>query len=277
MPRNIKQKRQFHFLYSSLTVRLKLRCTSSPIGSHFLQKVDINCPSSAWESHCFHLKLKQGCVFHHPLAKARNVAVRNVTAVITSRESTTCTPAPPRDVWALSNPAIRSHTHTLTSLFAILFLSLSNSHTLFSKPICPWGAYAMQRSNTNFTACARYNLIFCAREMEEWAKKKKSPHKQTTQVFVTTARWKFPHHALSIWFDFIEGAAVQILNPCMPHLFFFYIGYSHKKKQTHRRWLDLPLQRFSECNHLRIQTARLPAEEQHFHFFPLCKWDACYE
>lgn len=175
MPRNMKQKRQFHFLYSSLTVRLKLRCTSSPIGSHFLQKGDINCPSSAWESHCFHVKLKQGCVFHHPLAKARNVAVRNVTAVNTSRESTTCTPAPPRDVWALSNPAIRSHTHTLTSLFAILFLSLSNSHTLFSKPICPWGAYAMQRSNTNFTACARYNLIFCAGEMEEWAKKRKAP------------------------------------------------------------------------------------------------------
>lgn len=135
MPRNMKQKRQFHFLYSSLTVRLKLRCTSSPIGSHFLQKGDINCPSSAWESHCFHVKLKQGCVFHHPLAKARNVAVRNVTAVITSRESTTCTPAPPRDVWALSNPAIRSHTHTLThSPLSLLFYS---SRSLTRTPFSP--------------------------------------------------------------------------------------------------------------------------------------------
>lgn len=90
----------------------------------------------------------------------------------------------------------------------------------------------MQWSNTNFTACAWYNLIFSAGEMEEWAKKREKPHKQTTQVFVTTAWWKFPHHALSTWFDFIEGAAVQILNLCMPHLFFFYISYSQKKTET---------------------------------------------
>lgn len=72
--------------------------------------------------------------------------------------------------------------HTLTSLFAILFLSLCNSHTLFSEPICPWGAYAMQRSNTNFTACARYNLIFCDGEMEEWAKKEKPPQTNNSSL-----------------------------------------------------------------------------------------------
>lgn len=80
-----------------------------------------------------------------------------------------CSPPPPKDVWALSNSAIRSHSPL--SLFLLLFsLSPSRLHTLFSETMCPWGAYAMQRSNTNFTACARYNLIFSAGEMEEWAK-----------------------------------------------------------------------------------------------------------
>lgn len=230
MPRNIKQKRQFHFLYSSLTVRLKLRCTSSPIDSYFLQKGHINCPSSAWESHCFHLKLKQGCVFIiHSLKQEMWLWEMWLQLLQAGSQQH----APQHRPGMFGHWVTQPSAHTLTSLFAILFLSLSNSHTLFSKPICPWGAYAMQRSNTNFTACARYNLIFCAGEMEEWAKKKekKSPHKQTTQVFVTTARWKFPHHVLSIWFDFIEGAAVQILNLCMPHLFFFYIVYSQKKKK----------------------------------------------
>lgn len=153
-------------------------------------------------------------------------------------------------------------THLSLSFCSYFFLSPSRLHTLFSETMCPWGAYAMQRSNTNFTACARYNLIFSAGEMEEWAKK--TPHKQTTQVFLTTARWKFPPHPLSIWFDFIEGVAAQTLNLCTLHLFFFCIGYSQKKTQKHRCWLDLPLQRFLKSNHFRIQMARLQQRSRNF-------------
>lgn len=89
---------------------------------------------------------------------------------------------------------------------------------------------------------------------------KKKPHKQTTQVFLTTARWKFPPRTLSLWLDFIEGAAGQILNLWTLHLFFFCIGYS-QKKQNHKCWLALPLQRFLESNHSDCLTS---AEEQEF-------------
>lgn len=63
---------------------------------------------------------------HHPPTKAWNVAVRNVTAVITSIESTMCTPLLPRDVWTLSNS-------TICSLSLSLFF-LSHSHNLSSRP-----------------------------------------------------------------------------------------------------------------------------------------------
>lgn len=134
-----------------------------------------------------------------------------------------------------------AHTHLSLSFYSYFLLLPSRLHTLFSEPMCPWGAYAMQRSNTNFTACARYNLIFSAGEMEERAKIKKTPpHKQTTQVFLTTARWKFPSHTLSIWFDFIEGVVAQILNLCSLHLFFFCIGDTRgkkKKRSTDADWI----------------------------------------
>lgn len=67
-------------------------------------------------------------VAHHPPTKAWNVAVRNVTAVITSKESTMCTPPLPRDVWTLSNSTI--------CFLAQYFLSLPlfHTHTLSSRP-----------------------------------------------------------------------------------------------------------------------------------------------
>lgn len=86
-------------------------------------------------------------IVHHPPTKAWNVSVRNMTAVITREESTMCTPLLPRDVWTLSNSAICSLSP---------FLSLTHP---FFKTISPWGAYATQRSNTNFTASAQYNPI----------------------------------------------------------------------------------------------------------------------
>ena len=45
-------------------------------------------------------------ILHHQATKAWNVAVRNVTALITSKESTMCTPLLPWDVWTLSNSTI---------------------------------------------------------------------------------------------------------------------------------------------------------------------------
>lgn len=190
--------------------------------------------------------------------------MRNVTAVITSRESTMCTPAPPRDVWALSNSAIRSHTHLSFSFCSYFFLSPSHSYTIFSKTICPWGAYAMQWSNTNFTACARYNLIFSAGEMEEWAKKKeKSPTNKQLKSLWQLLDGNFPITLFPL--DLILSK-VQLckysISAC--RTCFSFISATVRKKQKQRRWLDLPLQRFLECNHFRIQTARLPAEEQDF-------------
>lgn len=126
----------------------------------------------------------------------------------------------------------------------------------------------MQRSNTNFTACARYNLIFCAGEMEEWAKKRKPPTNKQLKSLWQLLDGNFPITLFP--FDSILSK-VQLckysISACRT-CFSFISATVRKKKQTHRRWLDLPLQRFSECNHLRIQTARLPAEEQHFYFPP---------
>lgn len=67
-------------------------------------------------------------------------------------------PSPaPKDVWTLTN----SH---------LLHSSTPPSHPFF-KTICPWGAYATQRSNTNSTACAQNNPICSTGATEEWAKR----------------------------------------------------------------------------------------------------------
>lgn len=97
------------------------------------------------------------------------------------------------------------HTHSPPSLSFCSYFSLSPSHlyTLFSKTICPWGAYAMQWSNTNFTACARYNLIFSAGEMEEWAKKREKPPQTNNS-------------------SLCDNCLMEISPSCSFHLIWFY-------------------------------------------------------
>lgn len=92
-------------------------------------------------------------------------------------------PSPaPKDVWTLTN------SHLLRS-------SAPPSHPFF-KTICPWGAYATQRSNTNSTACAQNNPICSTGATEEWAKKEKTKKKKqdSHQRNTRLASLKFPIH-----------------------------------------------------------------------------------
>lgn len=156
-----------------------------------------------------------------------------------------------------------AHTHLSLSFSSYFFLSLSRSHTLFSETMCPWGAYAMQRSNTNFTACVRYNLIFSAGEMEEWAKNK-APQTNSSSLSancsVEISHSRFFH---LIWFYRRCGCAnTQSLHAAL--VFLLYRATVRKKIQNRRCWLDLPLQRFLESNHFRIPTARLQQKSRNF-------------
>lgn len=83
-------------------------------------------------------------------------------------------------------PRMFKHWVTQPSALSLTSLSLSLSLTLslrlpvslahpFFETICPWGAYATQRSNTNSTASSQYNPI-CSKQRN--GQEKNRPHKQ---------------------------------------------------------------------------------------------------
>lgn len=77
----------------------------------------------------------------------------------------------PKDVWALSNSALRSHS-PLSLCFALIFsLSPRLACTPFSpSPRVLGGHMRCSDPTLILLPVPRYNLIFSAGEMEEWAK-----------------------------------------------------------------------------------------------------------
>lgn len=164
--------------------------------------------------------------------------------------------------------------HTHLSLFLLLFsLSPSRLHTLFSETMCPWGAYAMQRSNTNFTACARYNLIFSAGEMEEWAKN--APQTNNSSLSDNCSMEISPSQSFHlIWFHRRCGCAnTQSLHAAL--VFPFVSATVRKKKPEPQMLIGSAPPEVFRVESFQNSDCSTSAEEQEF--LTLCRWDACYE
>lgn len=148
------------------------------------------------------------------------------------------------------------HTHLSLSLLLFL-LSLSRLHTLFSETMCPWGAYGMQRSNTNFTACAQYNLIFSAGEMEEWAKK--APQTNNSSLSDNCSMEISPSHSFHlIWFYRRCGCANT-----QPALVFLLCRLCSEKTEPQMLIGSAPPEVF-KVESFRIPTARLEQKSRNF-------------
>lgn len=172
-----------------------------------------------------------GRIVHHAPTKAWNVAVRNVTVVITSEESTMCTPLYcPRmfEHWVTQPSAL-----SLTSLS--LPLSLSHSHTLSSRPSV-LGEY-MRRSDPTLILLPLLSIIQSAllgkwKNGQKKRKKKKRPHKQINNSSLSDScsmEISPSHIFLIIWFYRRWGWALcshivylQIIFGRMPHFFFSF-------------------------------------------------------
>lgn len=171
-------------------------------------------------------------------------------------------------IWSLTHLSL-SITHTL---------SLSHSHTLPSRPSV-LGEH-MWCSDPTLILLPLLSIIQSAL-LRKKKNGRKRWDKQITPVFLTTAYWKFSFPFYLI-LSKVRLSAVQSYCVLAKNLWVnvsLFIEYTQiRHKQNH--WLELllpcmPLQRFLECNHFKIQAAQLPPEEHEY--FTLCKWGAHYE
>lgn len=239
------------------------RCIFSAYDSCFLQTSHVNWPSSAWQ--------RRSSYFDVIRSLKHEMCLREMWLQLLQAGSQQCAPHHRPRMFGHWVTQPSAHTHRSLS-FCSYFFSLRLACTPFSPRPRVLGGH-MRCSDPTLILPPVLGIIQSSL-LGKWKNGQKQPHKQTTQVFLTTARWKFPPHSLSIRFDFIESPTVQILNLCTLHLCFFCISYTLKKPEQQMLIGSAPPEVF-RVKSFQNSDRLTSAEEQEI--LTPCWWDSCYE